>query len=110
MTIVRRGALLLALILLFLVANRAAYEGWFMDDDLDNLSWTVQHILPEFAAGVVSPKFAEFNYRPVGHVIYHWLGTRVGLEYGWYVGAMHVLHLVNVLLVGALGGGAGGAG
>ena len=114
MPIVRRGALLLALILLFLVANRAAYEGWFMDDDLDNLAWTVHHTLPEFAVGVVSPKFAEFNYRPVGHVIYHWLGTRVGLEYGWYVGVMHVLHLVNVLLVWVLlrrlGAGERGAG
>jgi hypothetical protein len=114
MLIVRRGALLLALILLFLVANRAAYEGWFMDDDLDNLAWTVHHTLPEFGAGVVSPKFAEFNYRPVGHVIYHWLGARVGLEYGWYVGVMHVLHLVNVLLVWVLlrrlGAGERGAG
>jgi hypothetical protein len=96
---VRRAALLLALIVLFLIANRAAYEGWFMDDDLDNLAWTIHHTIPEFAAGFLSPKFAEFNYRPAGHVIYHWLGTTVGLEYRWYVAVMHGLHIVNVLLV-----------
>lgn len=111
---VRRVALFLALALLFLAANRAAYKGWFMDDDLDNLAWTQHHTLPEFAAGLASPLFAEFNYRPAGHVIYHLLGKHVGLEYGWYVAVMHLLHLVNVLLVWLLarrlGAGERGAG
>ena len=32
-------ALLLAAIALFLILNRAAYKGYFQDDDLDTLSW-----------------------------------------------------------------------
>lgn len=111
---VRRAALFLALAVLFLIANRAAYKGWFMDDDLDNLAWTVHSTIPEFARGVASPVFAEFNYRPMGHIVYHWLGTTVGLDYRWYVGVMHGLHLVNVLLVWLLarrlGAGERGAG
>lgn len=114
MLYVRRAALLVALVVLFLIANRGAYEGWFMDDDLDNLAWTIYHTVPEFAKGLASPLFAEFNYRPMGHVIYHWLGTTVGLDYRWYVAVMHGLHIVNVLLVWLLarrlGAGERGAG
>jgi hypothetical protein len=110
----RGAALFLLLALLFLIANRAAYEGWFMDDDLDNLAWTIYHSPAQFAAGILSPFFAEFNYRPMGHLVYHWLGTTVGLDYGWYVAVMHALHLLNVWLVWLLarrmGAGARGAG
>jgi hypothetical protein len=36
----RSAALALALAVLFLIANRGAYKGYFSGDDLDNISWT----------------------------------------------------------------------
>ena len=99
MSLPRGAALFLLLAVLFLIANRPAYKGWFYDDDLDNLLWTSHAPAHEFALGVLSPRFSEFNYRPSAHVIYHVLGTTVGLDYPWYVGVIHILHLFNCWLV-----------
>jgi hypothetical protein len=96
----RRGALLFLLTaLLFLIANRAAYKGWFSDDDLDNLGWTRRSDMATFVVGLVSPKFAEFNFRPTGHLYYHLLGRAVGVDFRWYVALLHAFHLLNVWLV-----------
>lgn len=114
MSRLRGAALFLLLALLFLAANRPAYKGWFNDDDLDNLLWTTRATTGEFAAGLVSPVFGEFNYRPAAHIVYHVLGRTVGLEYGWYLGLMHAVHLLNCWLVWLvlrkLGAGVRGAG
>ncbi len=115
----RRGILLAAaLALLFLLANRAAYKGYFSGDDLDNLLQTRGAPLSVFAAGLASPKLSEWNFRPVGHFYYKALGAAAGLQFPAYVAVLHLLHLLNVLLLwrvlrrlGAspLGAGAGAA-
>ena len=46
--------LLLALAALFLVLNRAAYKGFFTDDDFDHLSWTRHSPAGEFVVGLIS--------------------------------------------------------
>lgn len=115
----RRGFLLAALLaLLFLLANRAAYKGYFSADDLDNILQTRGADLTVFASGLASPKLSIWNFRPVGHFYYKLLGATAGLRFPMYVGVLHLLHLVNVLLLwrvvrrlgaGELAAGAGAA-
>ncbi|MBI4892248.1 MAG: hypothetical protein HY821_16595 [Acidobacteria bacterium] len=89
----------LALTVLFLAANRAAYKGYFSDDDLDNLVQTRGAEVSYFAKELVSPKFSTWNFRPVGHAYYRLLGDTEGLRFPVYIGVLHALHLLNVVLV-----------
>lgn len=102
------AALFLAMALLFLIANRGAYEGYFADDELDNLSWTPHVPLSDFAAALVSPKFQPGNFRPAGHLYFHLTGPAFGMDFSKYVIPIHAIHLLNVwllwLLVRRLGG------
>lgn len=96
----RRGILLTAVLaLLFLLANRAAYKGYFSDDDLDNILQTRGAELSLFASSLASPKLSEWNFRPVGHFYYKALGTAAGLRFPPYLAVIHLLHLLNALLV-----------
>ncbi len=91
--------LFVAMALLFLVANRGAYEGYFSADDLDNISWTRALPASGFISGLLAPRHFEHNFRPVGHFFYHAMEQAAGLDFRWYVAAIHALHLVNVWLV-----------
>jgi len=93
------AALLAALLLLFLIANRGAYEGYFSGDDLNNLGWTRYGHPAGFVPDLLSLRFYPNNYRPLGHLFYSAMGRTAGLEYRWYVAAIHLLHFVNVGLV-----------
>jgi hypothetical protein len=42
------SALMLAALALFLVLNRAAYRGYFQDDDLDTMGWARLISIPVF--------------------------------------------------------------
>ncbi|MFB3827486.1 MAG: hypothetical protein ACE15B_11990 [Bryobacteraceae bacterium] len=93
------AALFLAAAVLFLIANRGAYEGFFQDDELDNISWT-----PAVSAGVyvrelVSPRLAESNFRPVGHLFFNAATRAFGLDFPKYIFPLHALHLLNVWLL-----------
>ncbi|MBK5291795.1 MAG: hypothetical protein JJE04_08995, partial [Acidobacteriia bacterium] len=90
---------LLALLFLFVVANRGAYEGYFSDDDLDNIGWTRQTSSGDFAWGLITPRYYPQNFRPIGHFTFHVLGRTAGLDFRWYVLLIQCLHLVNTLLV-----------
>src|SRR5947209_5434184 len=62
----RAGAILfLAMAALFLIANRAAYRGFFQDDELNNVSWTRDIPAIEYAKALVTPRFFNNNFRPV---------------------------------------------
>jgi len=63
------AALFLAMAALFLLANRAAYRGYFQDDELNNLAWTRDIPAIDYAKAVLTPKFFNNNFRPVGHFI-----------------------------------------
>ena len=94
------GAVLAVVVmLLFLIANRGAYEGYFSGDDLDNLSWTRDIGVAGFAKALLAPQFFPNNFRPAGHFFYHLMDRAAGLEYRWYVAAIHLLHFLNVWLV-----------
>jgi hypothetical protein len=89
----------LALVLLLLVAHRAAYKGFFTDDDLDNIVMT-RTIEPQvFAKEFATPLFSKGNFRPSGHLFYHLMSKSAGLRFPPYVGVLHLLHGFNLLLV-----------
>jgi len=92
------AALRAALLLLFLIANRGAYQGYFSGDDLNNLGWTRHGPPAGFARDLLSPRFYPSNYRPLGRLFYALMGRAAGLEFRWYVAAIHLLHFINVWL------------
>jgi hypothetical protein len=83
---------------LFLIANRASYKGYFMDDDLNTLSWAKNGNVPLYLYWLASPRFHPENFRPVGGFYYRILGGLFGLDYPPYVAVLHVIHFCNVIL------------
>ena len=52
----RRGVLLFLLFAaLFLAANHQAYQGYFQDDEIDNLSWTPFLTSLDYLQGLATP-------------------------------------------------------
>ena len=91
--------LLAAIMLLFLIANRGAYKGYFDSDDFDNLNFT-QHIdTSEFIGDLFSPRVFSNNFRPAGHLFYHSMYRIAGLNFVPYIAAIHGLHLANVFFL-----------
>ncbi|MBY0506433.1 MAG: hypothetical protein K2X03_21110 [Bryobacteraceae bacterium] len=89
----------LALVILFFAANRGAYQGYFSDDDLDNLAATLLAGLDTFWRGFLSPIYDSFNFRPTGHVTYRWMGQIWYLQFPAYVFLIQLLHLLNTTLL-----------
>ncbi|MCL4401433.1 MAG: hypothetical protein M1436_02035 [Acidobacteria bacterium] len=92
-------ALFLAMAVLFLIANRAAYQGYFQDDEIDNLSWAPHVPNMEYAEGLLTPKPFLYNFRPVGHFYFAAMGRTFGLDFPKYLIAVHLLHFLNVWLL-----------
>lgn len=95
-------AAVLALLALFLIANRGAYENTFSDDDLDNIAWTRTTPTAHFFTGLVSPLYYPNHFRPVGHFTYHLLANTAGLRYAPYVATIQLLHLATTALLALL--------
>lgn len=95
----RTTATMAAVTVLFLIANRGAYRGFFSADDLNNLAWT--HFLDTrgWLEGMMSPWFSGSNFRPVGHGVYALFGELWGLDFQPFVWLIHVVHLANVALL-----------
>jgi hypothetical protein len=89
----------LLLAILFLLLNRAAYKGYFANDDFVTLSWTRNAPVAEFLKALLSPRFQPDNFRPSGHLLYRIEGSIFGFDFRKYVAASHVLHLLNVWLL-----------
>jgi hypothetical protein len=92
-------ALFLAMALLFFIANRGAYEGFFQGDELDSLGWAPQVPVAVYAKDLVSPVYNGRNFRPVGHFYFRIMGRAFGLDFENYVLPIHLLHLLNVWLL-----------
>ncbi len=99
---IRRFALAVALIAIFCVANRGAFEGYFSDDDLDNLSWATVAGAPGLLKDFVSLRFSENNTRATGALFYKALGNSFGLEFSRYVPWLFAIHWMNCALLGWL--------
>jgi hypothetical protein len=91
--------LLAAIMLLFLIANRGAYKGYFDSDDFNNLNFTRQIDTSEFIADLFSPRVFPNNFRPAGHLFYHSMYRIAGVNFVPYIAAIQCLHLANVLLI-----------
>ncbi|HUI53590.1 MAG TPA: hypothetical protein VLY04_01375 [Bryobacteraceae bacterium] len=97
----KRTGLVLFLLLAasFLTLNRAAYKGYFTDDDFEHLSWTRGSPAIDFLKGALSPRFQPNNFRPVGHFVYHEEGRWFGFRYTGYLLVLHLAHLLNAWLI-----------
>ena len=92
-------AFLVAVAGLFLVANRGAYRGYFIDAELDNLAFTSQLDPLDVLQGLALPRFYTNNFRPVGHFFFYALGQTAGLRFPQYIGVLHCLHIANIILL-----------
>ncbi len=92
-------AALIAVLVLFFVANRGAYQSTFSDDDLDNIAWTRTTPASTFLSGLLSPRYFPNHFRPVGHFTYYVLANTAGLQFRPYVGTIHLLHFANAVLL-----------
>lgn len=92
-------AFVLIALVLFFVANRAAYKGYFSDDDLVNIGWPSFVGNDVFVKGLLSPEFSPDNFRPPGFLYYRYLARAFKLYYPPYVAVLQALHLLNVLLL-----------
>jgi hypothetical protein len=92
-------ALFAATALLFLLANRTAYKGYFLDDDLDTLSWSPWASTSETLRILFSPTLDPNNFRPVGHYYYHAMAVRFGLDFPKYIVPLQFFHLLNLGLI-----------
>src|ERR1035438_10407808 len=99
-TMSKRTGLVLFLLLaaVFLVLNRAAYRGYFTDDDINSIAWTRWSPSYEYLKGALTPIYAQ-TYRAVGFYFYHVTGPAFGLSFWKYVAVIHALHLLTLWLL-----------
>ncbi|HYL77594.1 MAG TPA: hypothetical protein VEU96_25495 [Bryobacteraceae bacterium] len=90
---------LIAVAAFFLIANNGAYHGYFLDDEMDNLVNTGELLPSDFLGGLLLPRYYTNNFRPAGHLFYRLMGDTFELRFAPYITAIHVLHLLNVLLL-----------
>jgi len=92
-------ALIFGAIALFLLLNRAAYKGYFQDDDLDTLSWAGKFPARAFLQWLLPLRLPPNNFRPVGAFYYYVLGTTFGLDFPKYLVPLQAFHLLNIWLL-----------
>ena len=88
-----------AIALVFIGLNHTAYDGFFQDDELDNLKWAPSRPASLFLTGLLEPKFEIDNFRPVGHLYFALMGRKFGLDFPPYMTPVFVIHLLNALLL-----------
>lgn len=79
----------------FIGLNHTAYDGFFQDDELDNLRWMPALPALKFLGGLLSPAYQTDNFRPVGHLYFALMGRTFGLDFPPYVTPIFVIHLLN---------------
>lgn len=96
----RTGAVgMVVFAVLFVVVNRAAYKGYFQDDELDVLSWAPRSNFVSYVEGALTPRFFTNNFRPVGHFYFYAMARLFDLDFPKYVAVLQFLHLFNVWLL-----------
>src|SRR5207237_6965307 len=53
----------------------------------------------DFITPLLTPRFFENNFRPVGHLSYWFMGRLAGLTFPPYILVIHAVHLINVVLL-----------
>src|ERR1700693_3226094 len=91
--------ILFAIGLTFLILNRAAYKGYFQDDEFDNILTTRDIPPSEWTSWFLTPRLSSENFRPAGHFYFYAMNRLAGLRFPSYVTPLHILHLLNTLLL-----------
>lgn len=96
----KRTGLILFLLLaaVFLFLNRAAYSGYFQDDDINSMAWTRWSPDFEYLKGTLTPLYSQ-SFRAVGFYYFHLADRAFGLDFPKYVAVIHAIHLLNVWLL-----------
>jgi hypothetical protein len=95
----RTGLILfLALALAFLALNRAAYQGYFTDDEIDAMAWTRWGSTPAYIKGLLTP-LQQDSFRAVGFYYFHVAEHAFGSSFPKYVAVIHAIHLLNVWIL-----------
>lgn len=90
----------LAVVILFLIANRGAYKGFFTGDDFDHLANAREAELSYYGKMLVSPRISgDLPFRPVPHFYFFAMVRLFGFRFSPYITGIHLLHLLNVALV-----------
>ncbi|MDQ6676631.1 MAG: glycosyltransferase family 39 protein [Acidobacteriota bacterium] len=89
----------IALAALFLVLNRGAYQSYFQDDELDNLSWAPFVSAREWLVGLFTPQFLPYNFRPAGHFFFFAAQRLFGLNFPAYAAVIQAIHFLNTWLI-----------
>ncbi len=89
----------LAIALVFIALNYRAYDGYFQDDELDNISWAPRVTPAEFGAAFAKPFFDVSNFRPVGHLYFALMGAEFNEDFPPYMTPVFAIHLINGLLL-----------
>ncbi len=89
----------IAIVVVFVALNSRVYDGYFQDDELDNLGWATVLPYSEFATAFVKPTFDVANFRPVGHIYFAVMGRAFGLDFAPYMTPILAIHLINALLL-----------
>ena len=95
----RPGLFFLVAATFFLIANRGAYKGYFSDDELENIALSRTISAKDFLEGLLTPRYFENNFRPVGELYFRVMTTVAGLKFPPYVASLHFVHLGNVVLL-----------
>jgi hypothetical protein len=83
----------------FILLNHTAYDGFFQDDELDNLNWAPSLPARVFFTELLKPTFAIDNFRPAGHFYFKLMGSAFGLNFAPYITPIFALHFLNALLL-----------
>lgn len=89
----------LGIAIVFLLLNHKAYDGFFQDDELDNLNWAPTLPALTFLTHMVKPAFETDNFRPVGHFYFKLMGSLFGLDFAPYITPIFAIHFLNGLLL-----------
>jgi len=89
----------LAIALIFVSLNYRAYDGFFQDDEFDNISWAPYVTVSEFAVAFVKPLFDVSNVRPAGHLYFALMGRWFGESFPPWMTPIFAIHLINGFLI-----------
>jgi hypothetical protein len=85
---------------LFYIANHGAFQGYFQNDDLDNLGLAHDQLLSrDYFVPAVLPKYYNSNYRSVGHLFYKLMSLTAGMTFPPYIAVIQIIHLINAAIL-----------
>lgn len=89
----------LLVVALFFALNYTAWDGFFQDDELDNISWAPALGARDYAPAFLKPTFDPSNFRPSGHLYFTLMGRAFGMDFPPYVTPIFAIHFLNAALL-----------